>query len=470
MRLGELTLAQGAIPEVDTFSWTAAGAPIHMHAWATDALFAALVRLGGLGLLELGGVVLVAFLLRAAYALARALGAAPLAAAVAVWACATLSHAHLHLRPHLFTLLGLTLLLLAYVRWREEPARRALLLAPLGVALWSNLHGGFLLGVAFLFGVAALEALEAWWPARAGGARHEPAWARARTLALLGLLAALAACLHPRGPAQYADALINTPAGEALNLKIEEWLPAPPGGAPGLIPAVVAAVGLALLLPARPPLFEAAGLMAAAGLALTAWRHAPLFGVVALPILAGWTTRVALRLGAPAPPAPGLARRLLTKLDRVCGAADRGPGGWLTLALAGAVALALGVARPRDPLTNPALAARYPVVAARWAKEHAPPGRLFNPYPWGGFLGWALGPERPVYIDSRFAPFRELMEDEYFTLYHARPGWRARLAEREITWTVLQPWAALAAVLELDPEWERVYADEVAVIHARRRR
>jgi hypothetical protein len=36
-----------------------------------------------------------------------------------------------------------------------------------------------------------------------------------------------------------------------------------------------------------------------------------------------------------------------------------------------------------------------------------------------------------------------------------------------IRWTILQPGSPLIAVLDRDPQWRRIYADEWAVVHQR---
>jgi hypothetical protein len=50
---GRLILEQKAIPRVDPFSWTANGEPWQPNGWLSDALMAALERIGGLPLVAL---------------------------------------------------------------------------------------------------------------------------------------------------------------------------------------------------------------------------------------------------------------------------------------------------------------------------------------------------------------------------------------------------------------------------------
>lgn len=466
LRLGRRVLDEPVFPRHETFSWTADQAPILHNSWLSDVLFAALERAGGLGLVEVLGLLLIALMLRLSWALGRALGGAPLACALGLVGLALGAFPHLILRPHLFSLAGFAGLLLAYVRAREGEAglRRLVLLYPPLSLLWANLHGGFLLGVAFLAGAGALELLEARWGPEAGraGARR-----RAPTLLLLALGGLLLSAVHPFGFGQvgFAIATMTDPAGA----HVEEWLPTPLREARTFELSLLLMVVLALAQPRWPAPFELAALLGAAHLALLGWRHLPLFGIAGHSVLAAWATRaLAAReqpLLARAPLAVGVTRRL----NALLGWGERGPGGWWVLL---ALGLALGgrrLAAPRDPFQDEGLRRRYPVAAVEWLRGHPPPGRMWNSYPWGGYLGWALGAAHPVYIDSRcVSPFGYELLAEYLLVHEAHEGWEEPLERRGVGWVIVGRDAPLARVLALHPGWTRAYQDEVAEVFVRR--
>ena len=82
---------------------------------------------------------------------------------------------HLHARPHMFT----TLLVAAFAfllleARRTQSARRLLLLPPL-MAIWGNLHGGFLVGFILLIMFAA-DAWRRWWRTRDARTTRYAAW------------------------------------------------------------------------------------------------------------------------------------------------------------------------------------------------------------------------------------------------------------------------------------------------------
>jgi protein-S-isoprenylcysteine O-methyltransferase Ste14 len=447
LALGEATLRDHAIPAVETFSWTAAGAPLASHSWLFDAIVAGLERASGLGLVELAAVSVCAVLFRLIVEIGRAFGASDLLAGAAALAFAVTSNAMLIARPQLVTYVFFAWLVVAHLRMAK--GSRQILAAPLVLALWSNLHGGFLLGIAFLLGVAAWEQLEAW-------RGRDGARTRARTLVGLAALGVVLACLNPSGPRQFLNALENTPLTDPVHTHIDEWLPPELGSVPLLGPSIVLALLLAILVGAEASLYEIAALVGTLSLALSAWRNVPLFGIVGGPVLAAWATRVARRSAVVARIPEGRTSPLA--------------GG---LVLTSVVALGLAVletAHPRDLLAEPAVRERSPVAAAAWIEGAGLKGRMFNPYNWGGFLLWRL-PAHRVLIDSRMLPYRDLFLDAYLPIYLGNPGWRAKLAQLGPDWAIVERSEArgrLAALLRVDPAWRLVHADDLALVFVRR--
>jgi hypothetical protein len=452
LSLGDAILRDHAIPAVETFSYTAAGTPltVNHYSWLADVAFAALDKQGGLGLVEIAGALLVALTLRIVHAIGCALGAAPVLAAGGAFAFALSSAPFLILRPLLFTYLGFAWLLLAAIEWRAGRSRMVLA-APIVILVWANLHGGFLLGIAFLLGVAALDAVE-------GKVRGDAqAVSRARTLALLGVASIAASCVQPLGVWSFIEAITNS-ISAPLAQYIDEWRAPDLASVPLLGVGAVAAIAIALALPSPPPIFEAAGVLGTLFLALNVWRHIPLFGIAGAPILAAWATR-ALAARAPA------VTDLVLRSSRILRGSLAGGAALLLL-----TALALGakeIARPTDILSEPALTKRYPVQATRFVERENLRGPMFNSYRWGGFLIRFL-PSRRVFIDSRMVPYVSLYREEYAPIWGAHPEWRDLLARRQVAWAILEKDARLVPLLRLDPDWKLVYSDETAEVFARR--
>ncbi len=446
LALGEVTLESHAIPRTDTFTDTVPGAPLSSHSWLADTLYAGLERSSGIGLVEILGALTVALTFRLVYAVSRALGASSVASCAAVLAFALLGEGKLVLRPLLFTYLGAAWLFHAYVRHRE--GSRQILAAPLVTALWANLHGGFLVAPLALLGAGVLALFE-----------RKPA----RTLFILALASAVAACVHPDGIGAYWNALENTPLSDPIHTYIDEWQPPNLATVAALKPFLVLAFAVALSLEKRPPFFEIAGFVAGLFLALSAWRHVILFAILAAPLVAAWATRaLAAHAEVLAARAPA-AVRIAGKLDHVLGAFDSGYGGWVLIVVA---ALAAGVAewrKPSDVLGHPAVRRVFPVEGADFVASHHLKGTTFNSYQLGGYLAWRLRGEQRVYIDSRLAIFKPIW-DEFLHIDDVFPDWRARLAQRGPSWAILVANAKLVPLLELDPKWKLVHADAVVRI------
>jgi hypothetical protein len=102
------------------------------------------------------------------------------------------------------------------------------------------------------------------------------------------------------------------------------------------------------------------------------------------------------------------------------------------------------------------------------AAELAKAGPLFNDYIFGGYLIHAgIAP----FIDGRGEIYgRRLMLRHHnaITLQNV-PDLLRLLDEYRIAATLLTPATPAVALLDRLPEWQRVYADEIAVVHKRRK-
>lgn len=374
--------AQLAWPRADWLSHTLDGRPWADFEWLSQLVFLAAHRLGGmrgLWLLKAGLYSACAGALWRALA-AGGLAVLPRAAAVLAWALAV-SPAN-DLRPENFSLLLFILLFGALERRRRSPLRegtRRWVLGCAGVfALWANLHAGFLYGLALLGIYAAVDL----------------AARRGRGLARAALAAAAGALFNPYGFQVYAVPLSHWRELAVLERYIREWQ-----GADILSPwlwpfwAVLAASFAAALgryLRDRRVPYEhllALSLFALSGAAHV--RTGVYFVSVAVPVaaaaLAGW------------------------RLPRAAG---------VGLSAAGVLALWAFFARfvvpplSRGEIFSPAF---VPAGAARFmGRERATlaPLRLFNPWHWGGYLGFKLQPHYRVFVDGRYI-FHGLLEPMY---------------------------------------------------------
>ena len=170
---GREILQRGAPLRVDPFSYSFAGEPWTNHEWLWDVLYWSAYRLHPELAAWLNLAVLVAtFAL--IFAIARRTSGSALAAGAALWAAAATAHWFFDIRPHLFTLLLVSVVLITRHRlW-------AVWLWPPLMLVWVNLHAGF----AFGLGVMGLIALARTADASATAGRPSIPWHPWAALAL----------------------------------------------------------------------------------------------------------------------------------------------------------------------------------------------------------------------------------------------------------------------------------------------
>ena len=429
---GRWIAAHAAIPDRDPFSHSLPGAPWHAHEWLSELIFWGAFRFGGWT-----GVVALA---AASAALAIGLLAAALQRDLqprhVILLCAAafaVASQHMLARPHVLAWPLLVFWTAELCRAAQRRSAPPLALAAIP-ALWANLHGGYVFGLA----LAGLFAAEAIWQGRPG--ERLPAlraWG-----AFLGA-ALLASFLTPQEPLAGLRFALGFLDGSGFIGPIKEWRPADFSAVTGLEAAVLLMLALALLGRFQLPPVRILLLVGLVHLALAHFRHGELLGLV-----------------APLAVAPALGRWIgaqTTYPSRAGLPAAAGAVGLLALS----AFLWASLARPEPPATVAPAAA---LAAARQAGAAASP--VFNAFDFGGFL---IASGVPVFIDGR-ADFygREFLSRYLAAATLAEPGALEALLDRyAIGWTLLQPGTPAAALLDRLPGWQRLYADGTAVVHRR---
>lgn len=436
LRAGQEILGTGTIPVSDTWTFTAAGLPWVDQQWGSQVVLSAVEQAAGwTGLVVLrAGLTAVIFACLLAI-LRRRLD--PRRAALLTLAAFVVAAPAMALRPQLFGMACLALVLLLVVDRRAHPGR--LWLVPIITVVWANLHGSFFLGPAVL-GLAWLEDL------------HDGV--RPRNLALVVALAtAAAASLTPTGPSVYAYA-VGLSVNPVVTARITEWQPTSLRDLPGIlfyvsvlaVVVLIARRGRATPWPALAWLgmFFAIGVFAQRGIAW--WPLGAIPAVAALFAADGdVTTRPAAR------PDTAKPRRL-------------------NVATAGAIVLIILVAlpawRPVDPATGVPAATLTDApsgITAALRRLAAPGDRVLNAQAWGSWLEYAL-PDLRYAIDSRIEFFPAEVWDDYIAVISGTDGWQARLASWAPSWLVLggEDPALEARLVAIG--WQVVFRDDDGVV------
>lgn len=426
---GRLMIARHTVLTTDPFSWTMVGAPWFTQEWLSEVLMGGAFNLAGWS-----GVALLTALAAGASAgllarhVGRWVGGLPQVLMLAV--ALSLLAPHLLARPHVLAwpLLELWAAELVFARAEDRALRWRML--PV-MALWANLHGSFLFGLA-LIAPFALEALLAAEPEKRRGVVL--GWGG------FGLAAAAMALLTPHG----VEGLVFPFHLMAMrNLSgIGEWAPADFSHISPLMIAVLATAAFLALRRVKLPPIRALLLLGLLALAIQHNRQEQLLAFVGALVLAG---PIGLAIEATAPAAAGFK------------------AGWAEAVVA-AVALALAGAR----LATPYVWGDGPMTPVH-ALASVPPGLrtepVLNDFTFGGYL---IGNGVRPYIDSRSDLYGDARLGAYGRLAQGdRTELATALGDPRIQWALLRTNSPLARAVDSLPGWRRTYADPVAAVYLR---
>jgi len=432
--VGQWILDHRAVPETDVYSFSMRGQPWISTQWLAQVLYAKTYAMSGWS----GPVVLAASAIAATFALlARFLSRHLRESTTLVFVAAALALTvpHLLARPHVLAMP----LLVAWVGGLTASADRSsapsFWLLPL-MALWANLHGGFVFGLVLIAPVGLDAVLSA-----------EPASRKSLALrwAAFAVAALLASCCTPYG----WNALLATQKilalGSALPL-IMEWRPADFGSVGPFEVCLLLGIGLALLRGIKLPPLRIVLLLGLLHMALSQGRAGEILALVAPLVLAAPLARQIGGNEVSNPDATPPARSVL---------------------FAGvAVALLVGTfiytsVHRFEPHT------RGSPVTAVAALKKLNLARVFNDYDFGGYL---IANGVAPFIDGR----TELYGEKFFVDHNAASGLMEpenlfRLLEQyKIEATLMRTQSAATKLLDHIDGWQKLYADDIATIHVRK--
>ncbi len=467
IRTGEWIVTNHLVPTHDMFSFSKPGGVWFAWEWLSDVIFAGLNGMWGLRGVVLLSILLLCATITALFLVTRR-NANPVTAIVVTIVAAVTSSVHWLARPHLFTLLFAILFFAALERVREGQTRWGrvpyLALLPVATILWTNLHGGFFVGIVLVgthgAGELARMALTADRELRG------PAWQRA-----IRYFECAGACL--------AASLIN-PYTYHLHVHLFEYLRDPYASThiieffslsfhhPVAIffESMLLLSAVAVFWYARQGRYTESLLLLVFGhLALLAARNIPIFMLVAAPLVAGLVQAWLNRL--PELELAEWVRRVAAKYNEIAARTaetDQIPRFHLVsvLGVAVVVALLFAPAPPKkfraeyDPQSHPAKA----IEALKQMREP----RIFTNDVWGGYLIWRLYPSDKVFVDGRSDFYGSAFEEKYIDVLNVKYDWERILSGFGVDTILLPTNAPLAGALKESSRWHVVYDDGVALI------
>jgi hypothetical protein len=426
LAMGEAYLAEGPWLEADPVLHTASGPPAPA-AWLTALSLVGIERVWGFQGLRVTHGLLVAGILGLAWSALRRASGSGVYASLGTGLFAVLSAYRLfQLRPHLLSILAALLLVRLLIEAAEAPSWRRVAAAAGLLALWANLHAGFVLGPVLLAAAVAGLLIASFLRAE----RRALDRSRARRLAAALVLSLLATLANPAGLQPHR--LYFAAGGEtpALGVVADEW--APLGlfelPVPNLPPSPLAwAVvwGLLLATPWAVWLAARGRRRAPSASARTAGVDPALVGVAVASLLALLSAVRLLWLGIFPLLVVGQSARALGGLR------PRRAFAWA--AAIAALLLVPGFARLGDwPMisngirpaayTQPYPAVKYHAHAVWFLRDAALEGNLFNDYASGNFLGYWLAPRMRVFLNGSLNVPKEVIEASHAI---QRRGWES---------------------------------------------
>ena len=429
--VGQWIIDHGTLPRADIYSFTKAGEPWTSSSWLAQVLLAGSYGLAGWA----GPVTLAAGCIAATFALfTHILGRRiPAAYAVAVtMVVLALSMGHFLARPHVLVLP----IMLAWANGLMSASERGQApspwLLPL-IALWANLHGGFVFGL-MLSGAFALDAL---W-----NADHAQRKSVTLRWAAFGIGALVACCATPYGWGSILAARKILDLGELLHL-IYEWMPADFSKFGTFEMAILMLIAGALYggVKLTPP--RIALVLGLLHMALSHVRNVEIFALL-LPIvvLAPVASQFALR--------PAWSARAAVPMP-VMAAVMVLLGGWTWLLAANTT-----FAPPES---------QSPAAAVDALKAHNPK-RVLNDLPFGGYLIWR---QIPVFVDGRAELYGEAFDMAFYRAMQLKDvnQFLDMLDKWNIDAVLLTPSTPAVGLLDHIGGWRRAYTDGNAVLHVR---
>ncbi len=501
VRIGEWILAHGQVPRQDMFSFTKPGQPFFAWEWLWDVAAAWLHQRWGLAGVVLASLLVIAFSTVLLYRLVYRRCGNPLVSIVLTGLASAGASVHWLARPHLITMLMLVVFLTFLERVREGHTGWLWTLPVLMIA-WTNLHGGFPIGIIVVGAYGAGELLRA-------AVTWDSAERRASLRAANPYLVAAAGC---------ALASLVNPYGYKLHVHmvkyfrdpfqlsyIQEFRSADFHSPPALFLEIMLILGLcAAIWYGRRRQFAEVLLIAGFGhLSLVMVRNMPLYVLAAAPIVAvpivawlkalaegpvaGWIRALAgtfVEIGEELVPierpwrlhvVPTVVMLLFVAGMESPSAgikfkAEYDPHDYPERALAALNPAWLNPIRMRPPASGASSGRTVHFAAA--AEPQLVPNKLFEPNQrifthdeWGDYLIYKLSPRGfKVFVDGRSDFYGGKFGQDYIDVLEVKYNWQQTLDRYGVDTILLPCDAALSGALKESRRWRVAYDDGMAIV------
>ena len=467
IRTGQWIAANHWVPARDIFSFSKPGDPWYAWEWLSDVIFAWIHAHGGLRAVVVFAILLLCTVFSLLYRLVLR-NSNPILAIFLTMIAAASSTIHWLARPHLFTLLFVVLFYGALESVRSGKTRLHgipyLAILPVATVLWTNLHGGFFVGILLICAYGGAELLTFFFAAEERERESARQQSRAYFASAFGCLAAsflnpYTYHLHVHLAEYLRDPWNSQHIGEFLSPSFHDPTAL-------FFETLLALAAMAAFWSFRRGRLAEPILLAMWGHgALLAARNIPIFAILAAPAAArmlqawldcsgewnvtGWARAAAARF-----------RNTAVRMSEM-----ESVGRWHLVSAIGIALVAAAIFAPHPPKMFRAEfdPDSYPAGALATLKSNAS-ARIFTNDEWGDYLIWSLYPTNRVFVDGRSDFYGDDFEAQYVDILNVRDGWEKTLGRFGVDTILLPPDAPLAGALKQSSRWKMVYGDSVAVV------
>lgn len=445
LKVGDWIVQHHAVPHTGILSRTAANRPWAAYSWSYEVLLSRAYAWFGLVGVGMFGTLLTLGVAYAVYWMVRRLsGKFWLACILGTVACSAFLFS-LMPRPVFLSMILFAVTLTLILESQRTSRAEVLYWLPLVFLVWANCHIQFVYGI-FVVGLFTAVQLLQQLGAHLGIALDFalPSRLPARKLVLIFTACVLATGLGPYGYHLYQVVFAYSESrfpytfireGQALNFR----------AASHYVELLLAGAAFFVLgRQKRVDLFKLALLVVASLFAFRSLRDSWFLCITA----AAW-------------------------IADFCGEeVEREPGETLPekAGLAAALALILFlVARNTGFNTrglDDAMSGWFPVKAVNFLRQNPQPGPLYNTFDWGGFLTWYM-PDYPVAIDGRTDLYGDELDMRFFESGNGALSYANDPYLNESGVVLLPRRAPLAALLNGDQRFQKIYEDRIAVVFVR---
>ena len=441
VRIGGDTLKSGAIPKIDTLSYTQAGQPVIYHSWLSAILLTLINRWGGISLTVLVRGLVLSMSYGTLFVITRQAGSGLKTTSLIILLAALTTSNNWSVRPQLFTYALFALSVMILLRWSKRPRTRSIWLLPIISLVWVNLHGSFVM--LFLLAGACVIFSK--------GDR--------RMLAISLGLSLLFSLINPRGLGawQYVIQSLSAPSSQIFSM---EWSPPVNIGWQMhlFFGWLLLTIPLVAISPHKLTGLEWAWLLGFGLLALSGQRYVIWFIFVLSILCASLLTSLLEWFNSRRQTKPAQTGIKIVNVSL---------GIFFTLM---PLTLLPGVRVAWWPDSPPALV-DTPEQAVHWLENNPTiPGPLWSDVGYSSYMEYAL-PERPVWNDTRFEVYPAYQWERYQAISSGAWNWQTILDEEGINLLVISKinQADLISALQTSTAWVQLYADDEAVIYQRSR-